>query len=249
MRVTMLQNLWTATGYVVKRALARHVIVAILATGLVFGFAAVHAEWSPMHRWNRAFGDASVILIALAISLGPLTRFLRSGTRLLPFRREFGIHACLLVVVHAIIILVGWVEWDLMRLFGFEWHPDLLIYVMFQHGFGLANAIGLAAFVLAILLAATSSDRAMRRLGVSAWKFLQMGVLPLWWLTVAHVVYFLFLHFLSFHRAIPEPNPLRPWFVGLVVFVIVLRAAAFARTVKRTGKPPSTSEGYVRAPN
>ena len=249
MSVAVLQNLWTAISYMANRALARHMIVAILATGLVFGFAAVHAEWSPMHRWNRAFGDASLILIALPISLGPLTRFLGSVTRLLPFRRELGIQACLLVTVHAAIILVGWVEWDIMRLIGFEWHPDLLIYVMFQHGFGLANAIGLAAFALTILLAATSSDHAMRRLGVSAWKFLQMGVLPLWWLTVAHVFYFLFMHFLSFHRAIPEPNPLRPWFVGLVLFVIILRAAAFMRTTGRTRQTSSTREGYVRAPN
>ncbi len=249
MSVAVLQDLWTAIGFTAKRALARHVIVAILVAGLVFGFAAVHAEWSPMHRWNRAFGDASLILIALAISLGPLTRFLRSVTRLLPFRRELGIQACLLVIVHAAIILVVWVELDLMRLFGFEWHPDLLIYVMFQHGFGLGNAVGLAAFALAILLAATSSDHAMRRLGVSAWKFLQMGVLPLWWLTVAHVAYFLFMHFLSFQRAIPEPNPLRSSFVGLVLFVIVVRVVAFVRTARRTGTTPSTKEGYVRAPS
>ena len=136
-----------------------------------------------------------------------------------------------------------------MRLIGFELHPGLLIYVMLQQGFGLANAIGIAAFALAILLAATSSDYAMRRLGVSAWKFLQMGVLPLWWLTVAHVLYFLFIHFLSFHRAIPEPNPLRPWFVGLVLLVAILRAAAFMRTTGRTREAPSTREGYVRAPN
>ena len=194
MSVAVLQDLWTAIGFTAKRALARHVIVAILVAGLVFGFAAVHAEWSPMHRWNRAFGDASLILIALAISLGPLTRFLRSVTRLLPFRRELGIQACLLVIVHAAIILVVWVELDLMRLFGFEWHPDLLIYVMFQHGFGLGNAVGLAAFALAILLAAT-------------------------------------------------------WFLGLVLFVIILRAAAFLRTAGRTRETPSTREGYVRAPS
>ncbi len=205
--MTATTGLRSAMRRLARKTLVRHVLVAILAIGLVVGFAAVHAQFSPMHRWNRAFGDASLVLVALSMAFGPLTRFLRAAVPLLPFRREMGIHACLLVIVHAAIILVGWVEWDLMRLFGFEWHPDLLAYVMFQHGFGLANAIGIAALVLAVLLAATSSDFAMRRLGLSGWKFLQMGVLPMWWLTVAHVAYFMFMHFLSFHRATPPAEP------------------------------------------
>jgi sulfoxide reductase heme-binding subunit YedZ len=188
-----------------------------------------------MHRWNRAIGDASLVLIAVSVGIGPLARLWRPAMPLIPFRREMGIHGCLLAVVHAVIILVGWVEWDLMRLFGFEWHPDLLTYVMLQQGFGLSNAIGIAALILTSVLAATSSDAAIRRLGLSGWKFLQMGVLPLWWLTVAHVGYFLFLHFLSFHRATPEPNPLQYWFVGLVVLVLGLRSTAYLRTISAKG--------------
>lgn len=225
----------------------RHVAVAFLATGLVLGFAAVHIDFSPMHRWNRAFGDASMVLVALSLGLGPLARFLRGVVRVLPFRRELGIYGCLLASVHAAVILIGWVKWDLMRLFGFEWHPELLTYVMFQHGFGFANAVGLAALMLAILLAATSSDFAMRRLGVSSWKFLQMGILPLWWLTVAHVAYFLFMHFLSFHRATPPPNTLQPWFLGLVTTVFALRGAAYLLTVRAKGKTLLEGEGGDRA--
>lgn len=239
--MTASTGLRSAMRGLARKTLVRHMLVAVLATGLVLGFAAVHAQFSPIHRWNRAFGDASLVLIALSMGLGPLIRFLRASVPLLPFRREMGIHACLLVLVHAAIVLVGWVEWDLMRLFGFEWHPDLLVYVMFQHGFGLANAIGIAALVLAVLLAATSSDFAMRRLGLSGWKFLQMGVLPMWWLTVAHVAYFLFMHFLSFHRDTPPPNALQPWFVGLVVLVLGLRAAAYLKTIR--AKAPSELPG------
>ena len=227
-----------------RKATVRHLLVALVVMGLVLSFSAIHAGWSPMHRWNRAFGDASLVLIALSMGLGPLTRFLRVAVPLLPFRREMGIYGCLLVLVHASIILVGWVQWDLMRLLGFEWHPELLAYVMYQHGFGLANAIGIAALVLAALLAATSSDFAMRRLGVSGWKFLQMGVLPMWWLTVVHVAYFLFMHFLSFHRATPEPNPLQYWFVGLVVIVLGLRTGAYLRTIRaKAALEPQREQG------
>ena len=52
-----------------RKTLVRHVLVAILAIGLVLGFAAVHAQFSPMHRWNRAFGDASLVLISLSFCL------------------------------------------------------------------------------------------------------------------------------------------------------------------------------------
>ncbi|MFZ5708386.1 MAG: ferric reductase-like transmembrane domain-containing protein [Pseudomonadota bacterium] len=231
-----------------RRALLRHLCVAALTAVLLAVFAAVHAQWSPMHRWNRAFGDASLVLVALSMGLGPLVRFVRPATPLLAFRRELGIHGCLLALVHAAIILVGWVQWDLMRLFGFELHPDLLVYVMFQPGFGLANLIGLAALVFVALLAATSSDMAMSRLGVSGWKFLQMGVLPLWWLSVSHVAYFLFMHFLSFHRPLPDPNPLRFWFVGLVIGVAGLRFAAYVRTVLDRQRPGPAEGRRAGAP-
>ena len=231
-----------------RNVLLRHGLMALLSAGLVLIFAAIHGEWSPMHRWNRALADASLVLVALSMGLGPLARLLRPAVLVLTYRRESGIYGCLLALAHAGIILVGWVEWDLMRLFGFEWHPELLSYVMFQHGFGLANAIGIAALLLAILLATTSSDAAMRRLGVSGWKFLQMGVLPLWWLSVAHVAYFLFMHFLSFHRATPEPNPLQYWFVGLVVLVLGLRLAAYLKTIGGRRMPESQDEGAKHAP-
>ena len=231
-----------------RNVLLRHGLMALLSAGLVLIFAAIHGEWSPMHRWNRALADASLVLVALSMGLGPLARLLRPAVLVLTYRRESGIYGCLLALAHAAIILVGWVEWDLMRLFGFEWNPELLSYVMFQHGFGLANAIGIAALLLAVLLATTSSDVAMRRLGVSGWKFLQMGVLPLWWLSVAHVAYFLFMHFLSFHRATPEPNPLQYWFVGLVVLVLGLRLAAYLKTIGGRRMPESQYERAKHAP-
>ena len=216
-----------------RATLWRHVIVVALAAALVGIFAQyVHGQWSAMHKWNRAFGDASLVLVTLSFGIGPLSRIYRRSVRLVPYRRELGIYAFVLALVHGIIILVGWVEFDLMRLFGFEFHPQLQRYVMFQSGFGLGNAIGILALVLALLLAATSSDFALRKLGASGWKFIQMGALPLWWLTVAHVAYFLYAHFLSFHRQTPDPNPLQIPFAILVVAVLILRTTSYVRTVR-----------------
>jgi sulfoxide reductase heme-binding subunit YedZ len=226
---TSISSKWASFA---RSTLGRHIIVIGIAAGLVAIFAQVHGQWSAMHKWNRAIGDASLVLVALSFGLGPLARLYRRASKVLAYRREMGIYACLLAIGHGVIILVGWVEYDLMRLFGFEWHPGLQNYVMSQQGFGLGNAIGIVALVLVLVLAVTSSDFALRKLGTSGWKFIQMGVLPLWWLTVAHVGYFLFAHFLSFHRQTPEPNPLQMPFAILVVGVLVLRGAAYILTVR-----------------
>ena len=215
--------------------LFRHAIVLLLAAGLLYLFLYSRAEWSSMHRWNRAFGDVSFVLIAAAMVLGPLSRVSerRIFRRLLAYRREFGIYAICAAFVHTVIILVGWVELDLMRLFGFEFHPQLQRYVMVQHGFGLANAIGLAALTYGLVLAATSNDLSQRVLGASVWKFIQQATYVLWALSVVHTAYFLFLHFLDFHRRTPDPNWAQWPFVFLTVAVLLLQWLATLSTWRR----------------
>lgn len=69
-----------------RQSLVRHIVIAMLATGLVVAFAATRVEWSPMHRWNRAFGDASFVLVALSMGLVPLMRLLRAAAFLRSIR-------------------------------------------------------------------------------------------------------------------------------------------------------------------
>jgi len=213
-----------------RRTLLRHVVVVGLAGALVYAFAVVHGQWSPMHRWNRAFADASLGLLVITMSIGPLSRLWPALLRVVAYRRETGIYATLLAAVHTIIILEGWVEWDFARLFGYEMNPQTGEYVMFQHGFGLANLTGIAALAYALVLMSTSNDRSIRMLGSSVWKFLQNAATVLWGLALLHTAYFLFMHFLSFHRPMPEPNPLQWPFLAAVLSVLLLRAAAFRST-------------------
>jgi methionine sulfoxide reductase heme-binding subunit len=229
------------------RAAPRHVLAIVFAAMLVFLFAAVHGHWSPMHRWNKATADASIVLLTLTMAFGPAARLLPALRRLIPFRREFGIYAVLLALVHTIIILDGWVEWDLMALVGFALHPDLGRYVMVQHGFGLANIIGVVALGYGFVLLITSSDRAVRFLSGSVWKFVQSGAYVLWALVVVHTAYFLFMHFLDFHRPLPPPNPLQLPFVGLVVLVMALRWAASVQSwrQKRRGAGDTAAPAEV----
>ncbi len=208
----------------------RHLGALALAALLVWGFGALRPEWSPMHRWNRAFGDASLIMVALVMVLGPLARLWRRATPALVWRRELGVWGFVAGLIHAGFILFGWVNLEWQRLFGFEYHGQLAQYVMFDKGFGLANVIGILALVYALVLTVSSNDLSQRWLGMSVWKYLQQGAYILWALILAHTAYFLYMHFLDFHRQTPEPNMMQWPFVGLVLFVFALQTAATWRT-------------------
>ena len=183
-----------------------------------------------MHRWNRALGDMSVVLIAISMAIGPLARLSGIFRKAIPWRREIGIYGVLLAVAHTVVILAGWVQWDLIRLFGYELHPATGVYVMLQHGFGLANVIGIVALVYGLVLAFASNDWSQRVLSGPVWKFLQQSAYVLWMLIVIHTAYFLYLHFQDFHRSMPDPNWAQLPFAGLILFVSLLQFAAFVKT-------------------
>jgi methionine sulfoxide reductase heme-binding subunit len=216
----------------------RHLVTLLIAGLGTYFFLESRAQWSEMHRWNRAVGDMSVVLVAISMVIGPLSRLMPRTRLAIPWRREFGIYGVILAIVHTVIILAGWVQWDFMRLFGYELHPSG-VYVMLQHGFGLANVIGIVALVYGIVLALSSSNWSQRLLGGPVWKFLQQSAYVLWMLIVVHTAYFLYLHFQDYHRATPEPNWAQLPFAILVLAVIALQLAAFLKTWKsrrnRTG--------------
>jgi sulfoxide reductase heme-binding subunit YedZ len=205
---------------------ARHLLVIALGSLAVYLFWESRLEWVAMHRWNRAFGDSSVLLIALAMALGPIARFFAIARRALPWRRELGVWGVILAGVHTYIIFDGWIEWELIRIFGYQLHPQLSRYVMVQHGFGLANILGLVAVLYGTALALTSNNFSQRLLGGGVWKFFQQGSYVLWIVIVLHTAYFLYLHFQDFHRATPEPNWAQWPFVALIVGVLLLQLAA-----------------------
>lgn len=226
MRILALGRIWWA----------RHFFVAGLAVALVALALTARADWSPMHRWNRALADASMVLVASAMAIGPLSRVWRPFVIVVPFRRELGIYSIVLALTHSLVVVLGWVELDLLRLIGLEFHRGLQRYVMVQHGFALANVVGALALVYGFVLATTSNDVSVRSLGPTVWKFVQRGTYVYWWLVVMHTGYFLFIHFLSFHRDIPEPNWAQAPFVIVVLAVVLLQFAASVHTWQNSRK-------------
>lgn len=175
-----------------------------------------------------------------AASQSPLARLWPPAVRALPWRRELGIWFVVTAIVHAVLILDGWVVWDMGRRLGSEFIPQLGRIARLGPGFGLANLLGLLAVAWALILGAASWDRAValpraRRLEVVAPRCARF-----FYLTLLHTAYFLFIHFASsFHRVPPPENWFRWPLLGLGAGVLFLQWAAFATTVRRRRRPSS----------
>jgi len=221
----------------------RHILVALLALLLTYVFLDVHSKWAPLHRWNRAFADASLLLLAITMLIGPAARLWSAWSWIVQWRRVFGIHAGVFGAIHFLLVLDGWMAWEIPRLFGLMLHPFRGDYVMVEHGLGLANVLGMALGYGVVLLT-VSNEYVVHRLGGSVWKFIQGGAYVFWMLVVLHAAYFMFMHFLHFDRPLPDPNLLRWPFVALVLVVVTLRWLATVRTwrLKHSSQSNASSE-------
>ena len=220
-----------------KNFLFRHLLVGSIGMGLTYLFWLSRPQWDAEMRFWRAVGDGSFILLWFTLAIGPFSQLWNGVRRLLPWRREMGIWYSLLAFGHTYLVLLGWVRWDFMRFFGYEFVPNLDRYARIEPGFGLSNAVGMVAIFITVLLAATSSNWAVNMLGGSAWKWLQYGAYSVFYLVILHTFYFLFMHYTaSFHRRVPEDsNWFQYPFLLLISIIPILQASAFIKVVARKG--------------
>jgi methionine sulfoxide reductase heme-binding subunit len=187
-----------------------------------------------MRLW-KAVGDASYVLLLVALSLGPLSKLLPSTRSWLRWRRQIGIWFALTATLHSFLILNGWALWSLRRFLGYEFIPQLGREARLEPGFGLANIVGSVALVLGLVLAATSSDLALRRLGRPAWSWLHRLAQTVLVLALLHGGYFLFMHYtVSFHKApLPNLDWFRMPFLAAGLAVVAMQTTVFLRSTER----------------
>lgn len=224
--------------------LFKNVTVGLAGALLSYGFWLTRPEWDPEMRFWRAVGDASLILLFLALAAGPLAKLWPKASGLLRYRRDLGVWFGLLALLHTLLVLNGWARWDVMRFLGYDFVPQLGRMARLEPGFGLSNLVGLVAMLITLVLMATSTDWAVRKLGGKSWKLLQLSSYTVFYLVALHTAYFLFMHYTaSFHRQVPpDPNWFRWPFVALTLGLIGLQAAAYlkvvwARTQRRSASP------------
>ena len=215
----------------------RHLFVGILAIYLTFLFWNSHYEWDDDMRLWRAFGDAGYSLLFVTLIIGPASKIWPRINLLLTWRREFGIWFAVMASAHGILIANGWAHWDAAKFFGYEFVPQLDRIVRLEPGFGLANTLGFVAFLWIAILAFTSSDRAMRWLGASSWKWIHTGSHIVFYLVAIHTSYFLFLHYTeSFHRIVPPQSTFVIPFVVMSIAVLVLQIFSHIKVVRSKDK-------------
>ncbi len=214
--------------------IGRNLIVGLIGAALIYMFWITRPQWSSDMRFWRAVGDSSLILLYMALALGPMARFVPRVGMLLPYRRELGIWFGIYAILHTIIILDGWVLWDFYQFMGYQYIPAIDQTVRLESGFGMANILGLMAVLIALPLMATSTDWAVRVLGVNAWKFLHYGAYTIFYAVALHTAYFLYIHYtVSFHRTVPDPNWFQFPFAVLTAVLVALQVGAFIKTVAK----------------
>ncbi len=229
-----------------KELYTRHVIMALISATLVYGVWLINATWSPDMRLWKAFGGGAFALLWFTVFIGPASLLWKPLMRLISWRREAGIWFAIIIAVHTYLILDGWARWSVAGFFGFQYIQELGMYVRVEPGFGLANTMGLVAVILALILAATSSDRAVNYLGVSSWKWLHSFAYVIFYLGALHVLYFAFIHYvpslaklLSGAPAMYPVNPLRFVYVFAFASVFIVQMVGFIKTLKKHSKKSS----------
>jgi sulfoxide reductase heme-binding subunit YedZ len=208
-----------------------------LTVVLFFLFWEAHFQWTFDLRLWRAIGDASYALLAITLVIGPLSKIWNPAKKIIPWRREFGIWFAILAITHGILVADGWLRWDIMKFFGYEFINELDRYARIEPGFGLSNLIGLVAFGWSIILMITSSDKATKYLGASSWKWLHSGSYVVFYLVAIHTAYFIFIHYTeSFHRMPAPQSMFIIYFVIMTITVISLQILAFIKTIKKNAK-------------
>ena len=196
-----------------RKVFLRHTLVGALAVLIVslLWFSYLGQSGAEAGLW-RAFADTAFIFLFITLSIGPLVVLWEPALRVLTWRREFGIWFAILALCHGFLV-AG---------FLFNWN---IIGTLSQGGLGLSNLMGATALFFALVLAATSSDRAVKFLGISSWKWLHYSSYVIFYLVGFHAIHNLFI------------SPLSPshWFryaFLIMVFVVpILQLSAFLKIV------------------
>lgn len=192
---------------------------------------------------TRFFGYGALVLLGLALSIGPLSRLRpRLFARFMPYRRPVGIWSALAAVAHLLFVL-QMVSSDFYRktwltLFVHEyvWYGEngqrmVDNRLQLDTLSGVAWT-GLIALLLLLIIALVSNDWSQRFLGQATWKLVQQ------WSYTAFLFVSLHLLIMRWGGKMKLAPPLTRWVFWLLGGVALLQFAGFVYTVwkRRSGR-------------
>jgi nitrite reductase/ring-hydroxylating ferredoxin subunit/DMSO/TMAO reductase YedYZ heme-binding membrane subunit len=132
----------------------------------------------------RAFGTCAFLMLTVILSIGPLARLDRRFLPLLYNRRHFGVLTFFVVLLHASFM----VEWYAVQHALPSLYDELTKVSDYGKFIGFPfKALGLLAFLVLFLMAATSHDYWLVFLTPPVWKGLHMALYVAYGLIVMHV--------------------------------------------------------------
>lgn len=205
----------------IRQRVQRHALLCAASVAMVlFVYVNVPTDFV-LRKWNLATAYVSLAFFALSLLIGPWNVLrARANPVSIDLRRDIGIWAGLLAVVHSVIGLF------IHRMGGplryFLYGPDEPHVVPWRTDtFGLANYTGLGATLLLLMLLAISNDVALRRLGTQRWKSLQR------WNYAAFVL--MAVHAVAYQVLSKRVVPVVLVFAGVTFVVVATQIAGIVR--------------------
>ena len=229
---------WNRQKSIYDRLLIGGVLIAI---GLFVAVTSVlRPELTAETLLLRSTSITAVILLHLALAIGPLARLDR---RFLPFlynRRHLGVLIFFLAFVHAALATIQF------HALG-DANPFVSLFTAYSSDYALGDRIsefpfepfGVLALAILFLMAATSHDFWLRNLGASFWKLLHSFVYVAYAAMVLHVAFGVFQS---------ERSPIGPAFLGVgFLFLFGLHVAAQQKESRVDRREALAAEaGFVR---
>ena len=170
---------------------------------------------------NKAFAGTAAILLGIVLLIGPLSRYFAFPDRYIQYRKELGIIAFFLALIHAVV-----------SLFFLPSHfPSVIFFGTFNWDFILGMIATVALFVLFLI----SFERVADAIGRKRWWWMQnWGIRIAFTLVFLHVFLMKWSGWIAWYKAggsnrlahpeLPGGGLLVGWFMAFVVF---LRLAEF----------------------
>jgi nitrite reductase/ring-hydroxylating ferredoxin subunit/DMSO/TMAO reductase YedYZ heme-binding membrane subunit len=169
--------------YDLVAALAIGLYLALFATVTTLAFPGEEAM-SPEIVAIRATGSCAFVLLHVILCIGPMARLDRRFLPILYNRRHLGVMTFLVACIHAVLVTGFYHGFGdinpLVSLLGIN--SNFLSFSAFPF-----QTLGLAAFLILLLMAATSHDFWLKNLSATVWKRLHMLVYVAYALLTGHV--------------------------------------------------------------
>lgn len=185
--------------------LAVHIGALIPLALMIWDYTQGNLGAEPIREITLRTGKTAIVLLMLTLAVTPAHIWF-GWKQIIPLRRLLGIYTFFYAALHLIIFL--WLDYLL--------DPQLIIEALFSKWYAL---IGLAAFLIMLPLAVTSTRAAMRRLG-KKWKSLHKWVYLAGVLAVLH-------YLLLVKNAYTEPLI----FAAVLTLLLLTRVKPIKRTI------------------